>query len=348
MVKKTRNSNIELLRLFSMFLITLYHLSYHGFQIREHISAYQQSISFTNIILGELLTFGGELGVTIFILITGYYLVESNFSMKRILNLIFEVTFYSIIVYVGLVLTGKQSFSITDISKSIFPLLYNQYWFASKYVTILIAAPFINKIFKSFNKKEVHIILLLLITTAFIVPTFIKGNIDNSTTVYFVTVYLVGGYLKIYGFPLRKYILALTVGSLIVLFGSVIAFNLIGKYFEIQFLIVHATYFFSKHSPFVLTAAIGIFLLVTSFKPTYSRFVNVVAKGTLAVYLIHDNNYFRNILWHKLLHVDRFLSTTPSRLVFFSILYSLSVFICFLSVDFIKRFLMDTCKKVLL
>ena len=66
-----RDSNFELLRIVSMFFIILYHLVYH--------SGYRGSniIDLNNFFL-NLLNSGGKLGVALFTMITGYYMIKSK------------------------------------------------------------------------------------------------------------------------------------------------------------------------------------------------------------------------------------------------------------------------------
>lgn len=79
MKKKQRNSNLELLRIISMFLIVLGHF------------AWQTNWSVNNdtslIRLGAIhcLWIGGKLGVNLFILISGYFLINSKFKLKSFL-----------------------------------------------------------------------------------------------------------------------------------------------------------------------------------------------------------------------------------------------------------------------
>lgn len=67
-----RNSNIEMLRIMSMFLIILHHGTlYSGFDFPL------QSISISKMCV-DILSMGGKIGVSLFILITGYFLSQSE------------------------------------------------------------------------------------------------------------------------------------------------------------------------------------------------------------------------------------------------------------------------------
>lgn len=81
---KDRNSNIEALRIISILLIICHHYVIHGFSEVENISMMNQYL------LG-ILSLGGKLGVTCFILISGYYMINIRFTVKKCLRIVFEV-----------------------------------------------------------------------------------------------------------------------------------------------------------------------------------------------------------------------------------------------------------------
>ncbi len=70
-----RSSNIELLRIASMFMIILFHFSVHG--------AWPESGPLASDVAVEMLSFGGKLGVNCFVLITGYFMVRSQLKIGR-------------------------------------------------------------------------------------------------------------------------------------------------------------------------------------------------------------------------------------------------------------------------
>jgi len=54
---------------------------------------------------------------------------------------------------------------------------------------------------------------------------------------------------------------------------------------------------------FLLSAL--LFLTFKNLKVPDSRVINAVAGTTFGVYLIHDNEYLRPILWNDIVHTDR-------------------------------------------
>lgn len=90
--KKTRDSNIELLRIVAMMMIIMHHLVYH--------TGVYKIIGEKHFITSIMLS-GGKIAVVVYILIMGYYSKKSRFNIiVRPINIIIKVIIYSIIFYV--------------------------------------------------------------------------------------------------------------------------------------------------------------------------------------------------------------------------------------------------------
>ena len=79
--EKERNSSYELMRIVSMFLIVLYHVILHGKMIENCENAGLK-------ILLELIKFFTLVHVNSFILVTGYFQINSKFNQKKLWSLI--------------------------------------------------------------------------------------------------------------------------------------------------------------------------------------------------------------------------------------------------------------------
>ncbi len=87
---KFRQSNIELLRIIAMFLIIAHHYAIHsGFN-------FSTTAITINRLWVQFLQIGGKIGVNVFILIFGYFLIYSKtIKTTKILKLWGTVLFYS-------------------------------------------------------------------------------------------------------------------------------------------------------------------------------------------------------------------------------------------------------------
>lgn len=99
MVMRERNSNIELLRIIAMLLIVMHHFSVHGLG-KELPYCLNRYIAGTTIL-------GGKFGVAIFVLISGYYMCRSRFTVKKLLKIWGQVAFYSLSIFTAFFLMNR-------------------------------------------------------------------------------------------------------------------------------------------------------------------------------------------------------------------------------------------------
>ena len=146
------------------------------------------------------------IGVNCFVLITGYYQCDKTFSFTRIIKLLFEVWFFSDLIYIVLLLTKQISYSgIQDLLYAVFPVFTNSDGCTSIYVIVITFSPLFNIIIAKISKK-VHLALIILGVGFFSVwPTvflFSNGFTDFLATGYgvpwFIILYFTASYVKKY------------------------------------------------------------------------------------------------------------------------------------------------------
>lgn len=153
---KIRNSNIELLRIIAIVMIVIHHMAQNNL---IYING-----TIANKSLGVILLGIGQIGVSIFILITGYFQITKDFRSEKILKLWLQVLFYSVIIWILCIKLNIINVSKENLIGAIFPISYNQYWFISSYLILYIFSPFINKFAKSFGQREYKNFLLVFAT----------------------------------------------------------------------------------------------------------------------------------------------------------------------------------------
>lgn len=95
-----RNSCLEFLRLIAMTIIIFHHFIVHGIFPAVNI---QQNHTL-GILIFLLVGWGGYLGNSLFILLTGYFSARQKLSVKRLIMLLGAMVFYS----VGIALIWKS------------------------------------------------------------------------------------------------------------------------------------------------------------------------------------------------------------------------------------------------
>ena len=298
---KTRNSNLELLRIFSMALIIMHHYACHS------------TLEITSPVIYHVLIWGGKIGVMSFLLITGYFQVNSEFKSRKLFKLVFQVLFYSYIYLLLFYIFDGYSLTSQDKIFSIIPLISKNYWFISIYVFLYILSPFLNKIIKSFSKDTFKHLLILFIIYFFGIKTFIYGNAIEffESVLGFIFFYFLGAYIRLYKIDffekLHKKNIVLAFGIIFFLvFLNVLNIRVLSNYF-----IYNSTFNFFRNyislistyqvgSIFTLVSTLCIFHFFKNLNIKNNKFINFMASTTFGCYLIHDNTLVRPFLWQNL------------------------------------------------
>lgn len=132
-MSNNRFSNIELLRIVSMFMVILGH--YYCQSAFPDIK-----ITSLNQVFMQFLASGSKIAVDIFIIISGYFLVKQKFSWQKIVKFLTCTYFWSIIVLIFAIFVLDSNVNNSLIKKSLFPLTPLN-WFARAYLNLYIVFP---------------------------------------------------------------------------------------------------------------------------------------------------------------------------------------------------------------
>lgn len=317
-MKKMRESNIEFLRLLSMFLIIMHHSIVHG--VFNNINQYDMDIFhsyFFNFTISNLLIYGGKVGVGIFIIISGYFATDV-FKIEKVLILMMQTFTYSILgLFIGWAL--NKEITVFLLLKSLLPIIYSQYWFVTTYVVLLLFSPYIIKLINLLTTKIQMYLLILLININLIIPTFLPRSLDgimNNLSV-FILLFITGYFIKIYNVDQRltkSRVFLIFYSTLALYFFSVLFIEILSIIYEKEFF-KHADYFSGIYSPLVYITAISLFIICKKIrlKDRWNNVFNSLSRLTFGVYLIHDNIFIRKIIWNDLLNLEDsiFLNSIP-------------------------------------
>lgn len=326
-----RNSSFELLRIISMFLIVMHHFSVHGtFGIFGSFSNQK--------IIANLMQSGGKFGVNVFVLIGSYFLVGKKFDFKRPVTLFLNTVFYSwLTLALALIFNWPINGRIGLIS-AIFPIPYS-YWFSGYYIILLFFAPGLNKLIELMNEKAHREAILFLTIIWVLIPTFLSRPMGYSDLALFVYLYLIAGYIKKYPSKLLdnlKITLLIFLISTVILLASVIYYNYLGIK-DPNWLRNYGIYMNSNKLPTVL-GSVGLFLVFRNMNLKHLPFINFIAKSMFGVYLIHDNDIMRKVLW-TFVNNQRF--NGGKEYLIYGLLTIIAVFIGCIVIDILKRLTVD-------
>ena len=293
--EKQRNYSLDLLRIVAIIMIIVFHICYKGL-IFENLSGLNK------IIVAFFLHFG-EIGVNLFMLITGFFLYKSRSSKKtKIIHLVYDIWFYFILNII-LVIIVKGGYVPT--LSTFFPVSLSYYWYITCYIAILFFSPYFN-IFISNLKQQEHRNLLITSFVLFSAIPTICGLAVNSTEngmiysrfIWLIFLYFLGAYISKYQEHDR--FLRKDRESFIKLhfFSLILAAFFIFIFKYLSFPIMPKTsmfYMWPPSSVIVLLVSVSLFMIFVKTKITKQTFlINLLrsaSQHTLGIYLIHDAPY---------------------------------------------------------
>lgn len=352
---KNRTSNIELLRIFAMFLIILGHSASHG------VFHFGEPGSFTvwstgtgiNKAFSALLLPGGAVGVGIFFMITGYFQINKDkYSLKKLFT---TVLFYGLLVtLIGLICLVTQGnisgnslldFTYNQLIKNIFnPLSGGAWWYVSAYLLLMILSPIINTQLKKLSAKG-FIRLLIAFLVIWYALSYLTGGSYSSLErgIFF---YSLGAFCRLHGADIFKKNNKVLDISLFIVFwisGAVAYYIYTGLLTGTMSTATRLAtdmldlYVYAIATP---VCAFTIFRFFEGLKLGTITIVNTIAASTFGIYLFHDSNIIRPYLWNSILKMD-------SKLYFsglyplYAILAAVIIFICCMIIDLLRAKLFD-------
>ena len=278
--RKTRDSNMELLRLVAMLLVMMVHASYRALPKPTPEAIAADSVSMFLQIMVESFT---VVGVNVFIMLSGWYGIRLRWS--RLIELFFQVAFFTILclgVYYALTDTLPPSPFL-----SILMLHEGDYWFVKTYLALYLISPVLNAFVQTATQRQMVVTLLSLFVFqwlygwVFEATTWLRAGYSLPSFVY---LYLFARYLNIYKPSFTKWRPRTDLCIyLSICMAVTVAYFLLKRHFNLGGLL----WFYN--SPTAIIAA--MFLLLFFSKLTFhSKVVNWLGISALAVYLTHSNS----------------------------------------------------------
>lgn len=331
-IPKKRESNIELLRIISMLMIIASHYAHHGgFKLDN------ADLS-VNVLFLQGLEFCGKIGVNLFVLISGYFLVNSSFKFSKLRALIFQVWTYSVLIFGFTYIFSIISPDKEDYFKAFFPICYNQYWFATSYILLYISVPVINKVIKAVDRVTLLKIIGVLLLFESVIPTLTGTKMDNSFLLWFVTLYCIAAYVRLYpsDFTCKtgKSLLAAAVFFALLLISAAAYYKFGSE--KLAFMHGNPIYYRDMFKLPLALCSVFMFIGFKNLKVKYSAVINWLASSVFGVYLLHDNNYIREWLW---MHINNVRFLNSNKLIIHCVLVVLAIFIIGTVTEHLREFI---------
>lgn len=359
--KNKRNSNLEILRIIAMLFIICHHFAVHG------MVGFDLVASNPNTYVIYLLGILGKIGVVVFILISSYFMINSKFTLRKLLVLGGEIYFYSFLFLVLVIIFPflSEPLSLADWGVHLLPISHSAYWFVTGYIVLMLISPFLNKFIKSLSRESFVRLLLLLFVIWSIFPTFTPTFMDGPVAtnfigssfqyvpiIWFVVIYFVGSFIRLH-VDLDK----ISYRKLFVLFSASMiityAVSCVVGYLDITHLhsrnlamifglpieaVFNGTLYLwpaLENKLFLFIASTALFLMFLKREEFSNSYINYIAGSALGVYLIHDNLLVREYLWKNVLHPISYYNY--SYFILIAVLMIVGLYLVCTFMDIIRR-----------
>ncbi|MBQ7159118.1 MAG: acyltransferase [Treponema sp.] len=283
--KPERSAGIDIYKILCMFFVIWFHFSDHG---SVQITA-NDEFTFNWLVLAVSRIFGGICNCT-FVLSTGYFLCTKKFNAERIFKLWLEVCFYS-------VLCGTIAFAINNntpppLSLNYFlimlmPFSFNQYWFFTDYLVLILLSPVLNLLIEKTDKKQ-HLCLTVF---CFLILSFLssfKISHGGGINYTFIFLYLLAAYLRKYK-PEQKFKNSLYgwIGLLCFLLEIASIFAVRYRNFKLGKTTDFWIFIWGMEKVPCILTSVFLFIWFANLKVKYNKFIGFLSSSLFAVYLLH-------------------------------------------------------------
>ncbi|MBR5277875.1 MAG: acyltransferase [Clostridia bacterium] len=285
--KVTRNANMDVLRILSMFLIVFLHSIDHS-GVLESVAP--GTTMYYYVYFGYCIS---QVCVNCFVLLSGYFMIESKFRPSKLVHLWIEVVFYSLVIRIVFIVTGMQAFSIGSILSCFVPVITGRYWFITIYFGLYLLSPFLNKAIKAMNKKQFSALVVILFLLSSVLSSLhpkIAGMNSGGGwgLAWFVVLYCFAAWVRLYYKPnnkiLRKVILLFTIPIFIVFM------LFLSNVMNIGILKTIVLHWYSYESIPAIAMSMLLLLIYANVdvkNAVCTKIITALAPLTLGVYLIH-------------------------------------------------------------
>ena len=284
-----RNYGVDMLRIVMMMGIVMLHFLGHGGLLEK---AFADGGNYALLSLFKGITF---MSVNCFVLITGYFQSKGKFKLNKLLSLIAQIVFWSLITYGISVIVGTNQFLVKDLIKAAFPFFFDGYWFTTVYVVMYAFSPFVNKGLEALDKKQ-HSTLAILMALILAFPFFngVLGVKSGYGLLWFIALYVIGAYLRRYGVPK-----ILNTGICIAIYAASVLMLWMPQIVSIPGMSIVKMFAGGYSSIPNLLAAVSCFIVFYRLRvpKVAAKIIAFVSPLTLGVYLVHDSEYLRATFW---------------------------------------------------
>lgn len=335
-----RDSRIELLRIIAAIMILSHHIIQHsGNMINGLIQSPLSVNQFATTLFGSW----GQLGVSIFVIITSWFSINNRgVRILPILKIIVETWIYCILISCVYMLIGIRISFRTLIEELLTPLYPRNYWFITTYILFCFIIPILREGLYNISEKLLKGLCVSLILMVPVYNIFYQN--PGPYLADFCTLFVLTFYFKRNPNCLiekyRKLILCI---SLICSVSCTMLLCIVGTQFNNQTILNQMVRFHDNRNILTFIQAFAIFFVfinIRSFKP---KIINLLSQTSLAVYIISENILIRgdggtDTIWETVFRLRSLFNSDACTINFiFNLLLTIVfTFIAVFIIDFVR------------
>lgn len=308
-----RQANFELLRIVAMLMIISLHYMGKGdilgdFRFIEMVGSDVYVWNWVSAFSWLIEAFC-NVAVNCYVLISGYFCVESVWKPGKVVSLLCQVLFYSIGIPCVLLLMGAESvkgMGLYDWMNYVLPIETERYWFATAFLFMYLFAPFLSAGIRQMEKRQLQYVMAFLLCFFSLGKTIFPIHLEAVGFGYdvgwFLCLFVAGGYIGKYGFTwLEKQSRAVAVYFfsglgvwLLNLLCNIMYLSPLGG--ETEVFGYYPIVLYSYNHLFCVVGAVALFYVFKNLRIREGRFANMVRKiapYTFGIYLLHEHNLVR-------------------------------------------------------
>jgi len=326
-MEKQRNYGIDLLRLVLMFMVCVLHTLGQGGVLKNCLEG---SINYNTYWFIEILAY---CAVDAFALITGYTASNKPVKYEKIVNMWFQVFFYSFIltlVFAGAGIGGQLG--LKEIIKSALPIIFNRFWYVTAYFGLFFAIPLLNKFIFSIDDKTAKkalIIIFILFSVLGVIGEPMR-TYDGYSVIWLMVLYCIGALSNKVGLFKNNKTLTLILLWAMCIVVTWITLVLFGTKRLINYI-----------SPTILLSGYLMIILFSRMK-LKGNIISKLSPLALGIYLFHSNK----ILWRNVIKDAFVFIVNKNILIGVLLVFGIASIICLsgLLVEFIRAKLAEWLK----
>ena len=307
---KGRQANFELLRIVAMYMVVVLHYLVKG---GAEVSLAEDT-GIVNLLVW-LLKGLCIVAVNLYVLLSGYFLLEARWKFSRVIELWLQVMSYSVgvpLVCLVLRIGEVANWGFYDWINVIFPIQMEHYWFVTAYIVLYLFVPVLSAGVKHITKKQhqwvIAGLLLYFSIPKTILPVLIPTDRYGYDFGWFMCLFMIAAYIRLYGIPFfcskGRAVLVYSVTIALIWLGSMTCGVLSRKGLPLAYMM---DMFYCYNHILVLAASIALFYTFKYLQIPQGKIASVICKVSpyvFGVYLLHENLAVRN-LWQFWLGIEQ-------------------------------------------